>query len=332
MIFFGLALSALQLALGLLIGARFARRRGRSFLASHWHARENHRAAKRLLELTQSVTDDVNTHSDRIDDVHAQLSTVSDERQDSETIERRVSELVQHLSRANESLQSRLEEAETNLEEQAAQFQAQMTEARTDALTGLPNRRAFDEQLAARFAEWSRYGQIASLILLDIDRFKDLNDTYGHLTGDAVLQQFAAALGDGRETDIAMRYGGEEFAVLLPHTDANDAEIAAERIRVQLANHTFSHGDTKLSITVSYGLAQFESDDDLPEAIVVRADMALYASKIASRNNGHVHNGRICLPIRADDESLAEDRRHLEVADASEALRASVEGLLGNHA
>lgn len=329
MLFFGLALSVVQLALGVIVGVWCVRRR-RVVRLAEVHAREHHRAATRLLEWTQKVADDVHSHNDTIGNVRDQLACVDDQHGIGDVTESRVTGIIQHLSLANESLQARLDEAETTLQHQAAEFQAQLSEARTDALTGLANRRSFDEQLAARFAEWTRYGHNASLILLDVDRFKDLNDHHGHLAGDAVLRQLADVLAQGRDTDVAMRYGGEEFAVLLPHTDVAGAEIAAERIRTDIAQHTFSHEATELPITVSYGLAQFTPGDELAESIVARADSALYASKLACRNNGHVHDGHRCLPIRPDDEELGHERRLAEVADASAVLREGIEQLVGN--
>jgi diguanylate cyclase (GGDEF)-like protein len=298
MLLFGLALSVIQLSLGIAVGLWYGRRTRRSPGLQNLRARENQRAATRLLEWTQQVADDVHGHSDAIGDVNTRLSRVDGEQSATDAAKEHVVRLVRHLSLANENLQTQLAAAETNLQYQAAEFEAQVTEARTDALTGLANRRSFDEELAKRFSEWCRYEQNVSLILLDVDRFKDVNDHHGHLAGDAVLAQLAEVLATARETDIVTRYGGEEFAIVLPHTHLAEAEVAAERIRVSIATTTFTHGDATLSITVSYGLARFAASDDIAEGIVARADMALYASKIASRNNGHQHDGRRCLPIR----------------------------------
>ena len=289
------------------------------------HVRENHRAATRLLKLTQQMADDVQLHSGEIGQVHSQLTRVDNEKPVQETAEDHMASLIHHLSLANERLQARLTDAESNLQHQAAEFAAQLTEARTDALTGLANRRSFDEELTKRFSEWSRYGQNVSLILLDADRFKDINDQHGHLTGDAVLTQLADILATARETDIVTRYGGEEFAIVLPHTGPDEAVVAAERLRTDVAANVFTHEGATLSITISYGIANFEPDDDDAESVVARADTALYASKAACRNNGHRHDGRVCLPIRPTDEP---DAVRQSVNDAATALQQRVHELV----
>jgi diguanylate cyclase len=328
MLLFGLVLSLVQFTLGVAMGFRFARRAWLARTRSNPHARENQRAATRLLEWTQQVADDVQTHNDTIGDVHAQLARVDRGGSVALPEHSQVVELINHLTEANETLQTRLAAAETNLQYQAAEFQAQVAEARTDALTGLANRRPFDEELAKRFAEWSRYGHNISLLLLDVDRFKDINDRYGHLTGDAILKQLANILRDARETDIVTRYGGEEFAIIMPHTDVAEAQIAAERIRQAIAAQSFVHDKVELSLTISYGLAGFESEDHIAEEIIARADAALYASKLANRNCGHTHDGRDCVPIRQVDRARSGDWQ--AVAAAADALRQRMHELVGD--
>ena len=329
LLIFGLALSAVQLSLGIAIGLWCARRRSPDDAASNQRAKEQRRTTTRLLEWTRQVAEGVHDHNDAIGEVHCELARIDDPAAASETAQEHVLGLIHHLSLANESLQSQLTEAETNLEHQAAELEAQLTEARTDALTGLANRRSFDESLGRCFGEWSRYGQNASLLLLDLDRFKDVNDRHGHLAGDAVLKQIAEVFGTARETDIVTRYGGEEFAIILPHTDINAATIAAERIRADVAATVFEHGDTKLSLTISYGLAQFEERDAACEAIVERADSALYASKIASRNNGHLHDGYTCIPIAPSTESPDTHDANRVLSEAADILRQQMHEVVG---
>jgi diguanylate cyclase (GGDEF)-like protein len=166
----------------------------------------------------------------------------------------------------------------TRLYEQAERL------ATTDGLTGLLNRRTFNSQLQGRLREAQRYNHALSLLLLDIDHFKKVNDTHGHPAGDAVLRGVAGlAQGQARETDIVARYGGEEMALILPETDAKGALAIAERIRkaVAAASHATERGS--LQVTVSVGLATWpgwDSPDDLLEA----ADKALYRAKQAGRN------------------------------------------------
>ena len=140
---------------------------------------------------------------------------------------------------ANTELQQRLEQAEKQLAAQAAEIKAHESEARTDSLTGLSNRRAFDDELKRRLSEWQRKGTPCTLVLLDIDFFKKFNDTHGHQVGDEVLRQVAKVLAaQSREMDVPCRYGGEEFAVILPATDALKACIVAERIRAAVEAST----------------------------------------------------------------------------------------------
>ncbi|HEX8083136.1 MAG TPA: sensor domain-containing diguanylate cyclase [Solirubrobacteraceae bacterium] len=152
--------------------------------------------------------------------------------------------------------------------------------AATDGLTGVANRRAFDETLPREFARAVRADAPLSLVLLDIDRFKVLNDTHGHLTGDDVLRDVARCLvAEVRLGDIVARYGGEEFAVILPGLDAADAVEVAERLRARVAATS-----TELGVTVSAGVAACPPHASEPLGLVRAADRALYASKRDGRD------------------------------------------------
>jgi diguanylate cyclase (GGDEF)-like protein len=158
--------------------------------------------------------------------------------------------------------------------------------SRTDALTGLPNRRHFVESLEREFQRSSRYGSSLGLLVFDIDHFKRVNDTWGHLAGDKVLRDVAGILAYGlRQSDIAARFGGEEFAVLLPETDLEGATLVAERYRLDIAARQFQVDSTSLQLTVSIGIAALPRTkaDDATE-FLRRADAALYQAKEAGRN------------------------------------------------
>ena len=157
--------------------------------------------------------------------------------------------------------------------------------ATTDGLTGLLNRRTFNAQLLGRLREAQRYNRPLSLLLLDIDHFKKVNDTHGHPAGDAVLRGVAqVAQTQARETDIVARYGGEEMVLILPETDARGAHAIAERLRkaVEAAAHPTERGS--LRVTVSIGVSTWPGGGDGAEGLVESADKALYRAKQAGRN------------------------------------------------
>ncbi len=156
----------------------------------------------------------------------------------------------------------------------------------TDALTGLSNRRFLDHQLSVAMARHVRGGPAMSLLLLDIDHFKRVNDTYGHDVGDEVIREFARRLSlNVRAIDMACRYGGEEFVVLMPETQPADAMHIAERVRSQVAEAPFVLNDGRtLDVTVSVGVATSTGLGDTPEGLVKRADEGVYEAKTAGRN------------------------------------------------
>ena len=163
--------------------------------------------------------------------------------------------------------------------------------ANTDDLTGLPNRRHFLEQAALELELTRRYGSRASLILADVDHFKRVNDTYGHQAGDRVLKEVAAAFRRAlRLVDVIGRFGGEEFAVLLPHTGIEEADVAAERLRSEVASLAMESGDPGCPITVTLSVGVTEFGRELPdgldtlENIIARADRAMYVAKGRGRD------------------------------------------------
>lgn len=152
--------------------------------------------------------------------------------------------------------------------------------ASTDGLTGIANRRAFDTVLEREVARADRNGSSVSLVMLDIDRFKRLNDTHGHQRGDDVLRTVAAGLAKAcREYDTAARYGGDEFAMILPNCSPEEALVAAERLRLAVAE-----AHSMLRVTVSGGIATFPVDASDAVSVVTAADEALYTSKRTGRN------------------------------------------------
>jgi diguanylate cyclase (GGDEF)-like protein len=154
-----------------------------------------------------------------------------------------------------------------------------------DSLTGIYNRRFLEESIAKEFNRAHRYGGTVSLIMLDIDYFKLINDAHGHLAGDEVLRTTAKRLDViARETDILGRYGGEEFGVLLPETTPDGAQIFAERIRSNVEEAAITYGESAIKVTISCGIAQYHGEMTQYEELIKEADDALYQAKKAGRN------------------------------------------------
>jgi len=165
----------------------------------------------------------------------------------------------------------------------------------TDSLTGLFNHRYFYERLSEEISRSSRFGNNLSLIMLDIDNFKNFNDTFGHQAGDTVLNTVAKIIQDNiRAIDVASRYGGEEIAIILPGTDIEGAKIIAERIRLGIKNFELTFNQQSTHITVSIGLVCYPVDATIKSELVRKADQALYWVK---------HHGKdgICAFSRCED-------------------------------
>ena len=157
----------------------------------------------------------------------------------------------------------------------------------TDQLTGLHNRRYMVGQLAALVTRATHGGDPVAALMIDIDHFKKINDGFGHDVGDEVLREFAVRLASNvRAVDLPCRYGGEEFTVIMPDTRLEDAHRIAERIRRHVAGSPFRvlGGSELLTVTISIGVAATTGEDDKPEALLKRADAAVYEAKAAGRN------------------------------------------------
>src|SRR6185437_8739287 len=169
--------------------------------------------------------------------------------------------------------------------------------ARTDSLTGLSNRRHFDEQLKRVVAETDRFGGTCSLILVDLDHFKAVNDEHGHEEGDNVLKHVAQVLADGvRTVDVCARYGGEEIGILLPQTSQQGAVELAERLRLILEARPAPSGVERIPVTASFGVATYPAPVPYGDWLLLAADKALYEAKGAGRNCVKVINPNNVTP------------------------------------
>ena len=244
-------------------------------------------------------------------------------------------QIIGYSQRLEETVASRTSElAEANAQQQSANRQlAQL--ATTDELTGLWNRRRFIEMLRRECRRTDRAGTSLALAMVDVDRFKAVNDTFGHAFGDRVLRAVAAHLGrEARATDIVARYGGEEFMVLMPDTDAEEATSAAERIRRCVASHPVADEKRSVEVTISIGIsASEEGQPPDPETLVRLADETLYAAKQAGRNCTRTWNQVAAAqgPEVADrtDEVVDLERRMAALSlRAKDAFVQSIHGLV----
>jgi diguanylate cyclase (GGDEF)-like protein len=171
-------------------------------------------------------------------------------------------------------------------DEQIHRLNSQLSRlAMTDELTGLANRRSFFIQGKEEIKRARRFETPLTMIMLDINRFKIINDTYGHDAGDTVLQCIARTLQEGiREVDVAARLCGEEFGILLPHTKTEDAVVLAERLRIAIEAESCSGLYKKISVTASVGVAPYSMDMPHLDTLLRKSDVAMYQAKHEGRN------------------------------------------------
>ena len=193
----------------------------------------------------------------------------------------RLGSVLNHMLGAVETYTEELRATNEQLQERNHQLTDARTQAATDPLTGLGNHRAFHKRIRDEVAEAQSAGSGLALILFDIDNFKNFNDSLGHLAGDDILRQIGAALTRVANPDDAYRYGGDEFAVMLPGSDIKDGSASAERLRVTFAGMAASDGQ---EVTVSLGVATFPDMATSAEELIYRADMAMYWAKSTGKN------------------------------------------------
>lgn len=193
----------------------------------------------------------------------------------------------QQLSETQKQLQkmtSKIQVMESESKDLKDKLQVAHDKALRDSLTGLPNRRAYEEQLATEIARWQRYKTPLTMIVWDVDHFKKINDNYGHKAGDKTLLLIASLLTKNcRLTDFVARFGGEEFVMLLPDTSKESGLVLAEKIRTIIEKGGFNAGGKAISVTISCGITQY-LDTDSFDSLFERADQGLYSAKNKGRN------------------------------------------------
>lgn len=263
------------------------------FLSDNY--REQDEAGAKQRELEAQVRSDVSKLSEAVEVSH-----------DLAELKRSVSKRLVGIVKAMDQFRREEENRDTGLrkryqdlvdkvelmEEETRQVKAHMEEerhrARTDSLTGLPNRTAYQEYIDREFERWTRYKQPFCVVVADLDLFKNINDNYGHLAGDKVLRLVGKLLNrHSRATDFVVRYGGEEFVIILPDTRRDDGFKVADKLRRAVCESPFNFYGKPVAVTMSFGVSEVSEGDSLDE-LFTRADKALYAAKQNGRNRTEV--------------------------------------------
>lgn len=289
----GLVIGALLLVVGAYAGVRIGTKRARADQAAD---------RTRVLTLLQELGSWTHEYSGNVSRYQDQLDVISKAVQaESQEGPNKVMQLLEQIMRSNKDLKKRLDAAESQLDKQTQQIESYLSEARTDGLTGLANRRAFDQRLEEMFSAYRKgNGRSFVLALVDIDHFKQINDQYGHQAGDEVLRQVATLIGERLEgAYIVARFGGEEFAAIMP-TPLRLAADRADKARQILAAQSLDAGDLSVAVTISIGLSELR-DDMVSGPLVRRADEALYAAKGRGRNRVYFHDGSDTILVGAPE-------------------------------
>lgn len=243
-----------------------------------------HGLLKNLEAHVQNLLDDVIKYGSNLDE-HASQLKKAETLATIQQVEKLLLQEVEKMKDSTNDYQKQLNEAQKKLSEQEQILEKLSRDVNTDFLTQVNNRAAFDRKLNEEFARYKRYEHIFSIILMDLDYFKDINDTYGHLAGDRVLRAIASLLNDEKRTsDFLARYGGEEFALILPGIDSNSALVVAEKLRKKVETTTFRYENYSIRTSLSAGITTVSPEDQTPTDTLKRADDATYEAKNRGRN------------------------------------------------
>ncbi|MCA9239091.1 MAG: GGDEF domain-containing protein [Planctomycetales bacterium] len=304
----GLLLGMVQLLVGVGIGLWVSARRPTRQPNNHdlEQARE---VAEQLRDLTAGLSDAARKQGDKLREAGAILasqSLVLSRPAADLPLTELVTGVLREMIDANQRLQDKLTSTELELEEQSLELAEHLHLAMTDALTGLPNRRALEDHLRIRMDAWRKHKTPFSLIMLDVDHFKRFNDTYGHSAGDEVLRTIAGSLRDAlRQHDVVTRYGGEEFSIVLPHTTLDSALAAVSKAIRAVRDTPVIVNNRPVPVTASLGVASLLASERV-EDLLERADAALYAAKHNGRDRAWLHDGSQSQPIDETAPRMAE--------------------------
>ena len=268
-----------------------------SELDQHLLENQSNRAA--TLEHGRLLNENV---SDQVGGIQSGMQQTTDLQQLKQLVYERLDQIQAHVSNFYREEEGRFKKSEesdhqlkmrlSELEQETRQLRARMLEAHhialQDAVTGLPNRAAYDERVDQEFIRWKRFAEPLSMLVWDIDDFKSVNDRFGHQAGDKALRVIAKILKERlRESDFIARYGGEEFVCLLCGTETEAARKVAEEMRQSVADSGFHAGGKAVVLTSSCGISSFRDGDD-PAGVFARADKALYQAKGNGKNRCEV--------------------------------------------
>ncbi len=245
------------------------------------------RIAEDLFNEIQQVLRSVSEHHRGISESGQKLEemAVSLQTQDIQRVLSRIMNEVRGLKNVNRKFIQKLEEQRTEIERLKDELRRVKEEASIDPLTGLRNRRSFERALSEFFRDFKKFGYPFSVIMFDLDDFKEINDTYGHLAGDKVLKEIGNILRNYlRAKDVPARTGGEEFTIILPGITREEALMVAERLRKVIANYAVEYEGKKISPTASFGVAEVTPDTESPEELIRVADENLYRAKRQGKN------------------------------------------------
>jgi diguanylate cyclase len=241
---------------------------------------------EQVMAMIDAAVGTTSSYTDRLADVSDRLGTAAD-REGLRGIVEVLVRSTREIEQANFSLEARLKASKQEINQLQENLETARNESLTDPLTGLANRKYFDQVLERTAAETRGKDEALSLLLTDIDHFKQFNDPYGHLTGDQVLRLVAQAVKQNvKGQDLAARYGGEEFAIILPNTPLRQSLVVADHIRRAVVTKELikrSTGEHLGRVTISIGVATLHKGETI-QTLIERADACLYAAKRNGRN------------------------------------------------